>query len=131
MRGSDGKSFYWTNSLIELMPHQTEAQVQVDGGGVVFYGMTTAEGPNYGSTFTDGTVNLEVYAEILESSLLDTMEYYGIDKKSLDSSKITQDNILLVPLRNSSDITDSLCKLFLISPPKALILTPLNMSGMS
>ncbi|KAK4521437.1 uncharacterized protein ATC70_012052 [Mucor velutinosus] len=89
MWGSDGESFYWTDRPTELMPHQTEAQVQGDGGGVVFWGMITAEGPSYGSTITEGTVNSEVYAEILDSSLLDTIEYYGLDKKTF---RFQQDN---------------------------------------
>jgi hypothetical protein len=82
MWGSDGKAFYWTDRPTELLPHQTEAQVQGDGGGVVFWGMITAEGPSYGSTITEGTVNSEVYAEVLELSLQDTMAYYGFDKKT-------------------------------------------------
>jgi len=47
--GSDAKSFfYWTDRPTELMmPHQTEAQVQGDGGGVVFWGIITAEKPSY------------------------------------------------------------------------------------
>ena len=89
MWGSDGKAFYWTDRPTELLPHQTEAQVQGDGGGAVFWGMITAEGPSYGSTITEGTVNLEVYAEILESSLQDTMAYYGLDKKTF---RFQQDN---------------------------------------
>ena len=52
-------------------------------------GMITAEGPSYGSAITEGTVNLEVYAEILESSLQDTMAYYGFDKKTF---RFQQDN---------------------------------------
>ncbi|KAK4520733.1 CRIB domain-containing protein [Mucor velutinosus] len=89
MWGSDSESFYWTDRPTELMPHQTEAQVQGDGGGVVFWGMITAEEPSYGSTITEGSVNSEVYAEILDSSLLDTIEYYGLDKKTF---RFQQDN---------------------------------------
>ncbi|KAK4513558.1 uncharacterized protein ATC70_005561 [Mucor velutinosus] len=81
MWGSDGKSFYWTDRPTDLTPHQTEAQVQRNGGGVVFCGMITAEEFNYSSAFTEGTVNSEVYADILESFLLDTMEYYGLTRK--------------------------------------------------
>jgi hypothetical protein len=44
--------------------------------------MITAEVPSYGSVITEGTVNAEVYAEILELSLQDTMAYYGFDKKT-------------------------------------------------
>ena len=89
MWGSDGKAFYWTDRPTELLPHQTEAQVQGDGGGAVFWGMITAEEPSYGSTITEGTVNSEVYAEILELSLQDTMAYYGFDKKTF---RFQQDN---------------------------------------
>lgn len=89
MWGSDGKSFYWTDRPTELMPHQTEAQVQGDGGGVVFWGMISAEGPSYGSTVIEGTVNSEVYTEILGSSLLDTIEYFRLDKKNF---RFQQDN---------------------------------------
>jgi hydroxymethylpyrimidine pyrophosphatase-like HAD family hydrolase len=44
--------------------------------------MIAVEGPSYGSTITEGTVDSEVYAEILELSLQDTMAYYGFDKKT-------------------------------------------------
>ncbi|KAG2189535.1 hypothetical protein INT46_007703 [Mucor plumbeus] len=37
MWGSDGKAFYWTDRPTELLLHQTEAQVQGDGGGAVFW----------------------------------------------------------------------------------------------
>ncbi|KAG2194552.1 hypothetical protein INT46_009207 [Mucor plumbeus] len=57
MWGSDGKAFYWTDRPTELLPHQTEAQVQGDGGGVVFWSTITAENSSYGSTITEGTVN--------------------------------------------------------------------------
>ncbi|KAG2198924.1 hypothetical protein INT46_008256 [Mucor plumbeus] len=109
MWGSDGKAFYWTDRPTELLPHQTEAQVQGDGSGVVFWGMITAEGLIYGSTITEGTVNSEVYAEILELSLQDTMAYYGFDKKTF---RFQQDHILPVLLRDGSDATGTLWILF-------------------
>lgn len=87
--GSDGKSFYWTDRPSQLMPHQTEARVQGDGSGVVFWGMITAEGPSYGSTIAKGAVDSEVYTEILGSSLLDTITYFGLDKKTF---RFQQDN---------------------------------------
>ncbi|KAG2197628.1 hypothetical protein INT46_009100 [Mucor plumbeus] len=106
MWGSDGKAFYWTDRPTELLPHQTEAQVQGDGSGVVFWGMITAEGLSYGSTITERTVNSEVYAEILELSLQDTMACYGFDKKTF---RFQQDHILSVLLRDGgSDATGTL-----------------------
>ncbi|KAK4511420.1 uncharacterized protein ATC70_012635 [Mucor velutinosus] len=114
------------------MPHQTEAQVQGDGGGVVFWGMITAEEPSYGSTITEGTVNSEVYAEILDSSLLDTIKYYGLDKKTF---RFQQDN---ARPHTSGPIKKwfthhgfSVQNVLDWPPPKALTKTPLNMSGIN
>ncbi|KAG2194674.1 hypothetical protein INT46_004216 [Mucor plumbeus] len=74
MCGSDRKSYYWTDG---------------DGGSVLFWGLITAEGSGYGSTITEGNVNTEVYIDILQTSLLDTLEYYGLDRKSF---RFQQDN---------------------------------------
>ncbi|KAG2196680.1 hypothetical protein INT46_009603 [Mucor plumbeus] len=61
MWGSDGKFYYWTDGATELLPYQIESHVQED----------------------------EVYIDILQTSLLDTLEYYGLDRKSFRSQ---QDN---------------------------------------
>ncbi|KAG2203341.1 hypothetical protein INT46_000607 [Mucor plumbeus] len=82
MWGSDGKSYYWTDGATELLPHQIESHVQGDGGSVLFWGLITAEEPGYGSTITEGDVNTDVYIDILPTSLLDTLEYCGLDRKS-------------------------------------------------
>ncbi|KAG2195332.1 hypothetical protein INT46_007903 [Mucor plumbeus] len=89
MWGSDGKSHYWTDDATELLLHQIESHVQGDGGSVLFWGLITAEGPGYGSTITERNVNTEVYIDILQTSLLDTLGYYGLDRKSF---RFQQDN---------------------------------------
>ncbi|KAG2209363.1 hypothetical protein INT46_002606 [Mucor plumbeus] len=89
MWGSDGKSYYWTDGATELLLHQIESHVQGDGGSVLFWGLITAEGPGYGSTITERNVNTEVYIDILQTSLLDTLGYYGLDRKSF---RFQQDN---------------------------------------
>jgi hypothetical protein len=68
----------------ELMPHQIESHhVQGDGGSVMFWNLITAEEPRYSSTFTERNVNTGVYIDILQTSLLDTLEYYNkLDRKS-------------------------------------------------
>jgi hypothetical protein len=58
--------------------------------------MITAEEPSYEFAITEGTVNSDVYTETLGSSLLDTMGYFGLDKKTSDFSKIMQVHTLLV-----------------------------------
>ncbi|KAG2194675.1 hypothetical protein INT46_004217, partial [Mucor plumbeus] len=67
MCGSDRKSYYWTDG---------------DGGSVLFWGLITAEETGYGSTITEGNVNTEVYIDILQTSLLDTLE--GLHRYSAD-----------------------------------------------
>ncbi|KAG2189645.1 hypothetical protein INT46_003385, partial [Mucor plumbeus] len=89
MWGSDGKSYYWTDSATELLPYQIESHVQEDCGSVLFWGLITAEKSEYGSTITEENVNLEVYIDILQTSLLDILEYYGLDRKSF---RFQQDN---------------------------------------
>ena len=37
--GSDGKSYYSTGGVTELLPHQIEPHVQGDGGSVLFCGL--------------------------------------------------------------------------------------------
>ncbi|KAG2209070.1 hypothetical protein INT46_003645 [Mucor plumbeus] len=90
MWGSNGKSYYWTDGATELLPHQIESHVQGDdGGSVLFWNLITAEEPEYGSTITEGDVNTDVYIDILLTSLLDTLEYCGLDRKSF---RFQQDN---------------------------------------
>ncbi|KAG2203708.1 hypothetical protein INT46_001179 [Mucor plumbeus] len=81
MWGSDGKFYYWTEGATKLLPHQIESRVQGD--------LITAEGSGYGSTITEGNANTEVYIDIFQTSLLDNLEYYGLDRKSF---QFQQDN---------------------------------------
>ncbi|KAG2195339.1 hypothetical protein INT46_007910 [Mucor plumbeus] len=89
MLGSDGKFYYWKHGATKLLPHQIESHIQEDNGSVLFLGLINEEGPEYGSTITEKNVNTEVYIDILQTSLLDTLEYYGLDKKSF---QFQQDN---------------------------------------
>ncbi|KAG2205341.1 hypothetical protein INT46_008608 [Mucor plumbeus] len=56
MWGSNGNSFFWSDGDNNLLPHQIEPHVQ---GYVI-----------------DGSIDLSVYVDILEISLLDTLEDY-------------------------------------------------------
>jgi len=100
MWGSDSVSFYWSDKPGTMQPHQTTTKVQNNGGGVMFWGCITADGPGYGTVILEGTINSEEYVKILDSSLLDTLDYYGKtasdirfqqDKASPHKSDVTRD----------------------------------------
>ena len=60
-----------------MQPHEIKSTVQNNGGGVMFWVCLTADGPGYGTTILEGSIDLEEYIKILDSSLLDTLNYYG------------------------------------------------------
>ncbi|KAG2190570.1 hypothetical protein INT46_002072, partial [Mucor plumbeus] len=87
--GSDGNSYYWSDGGDILQPYQTEPHVEGDGESVLFWGCITANGPGYGTTVMDGSVDSTVYIDILQTSLLDTLEYYDMDRNVI---RFQQDN---------------------------------------
>jgi hypothetical protein len=78
--GSDGNSYYWSDGGDVLQPYQMELYVEGDGRSVLFWGCITANGPGYGTTVMDGSVDSIVYINILQNSPLDALEYYNINR---------------------------------------------------
>lgn len=89
MWGSDGNSYFWSDDGDILRPHEINPKVQGDGGSVMFWGCITAEGSGYGTSIIEGTINSELYIDILGTSLADTLEYFGLDRKNV---RFQQDN---------------------------------------
>jgi hypothetical protein len=77
--GSDGNSYYWSNGGDILQLCQTEPHVEGDGGSVFFWGFITANGTVYGTTVMNGSVDSTFYVDILQTSLLNTLEYYDMN----------------------------------------------------
>ncbi|KAG2192594.1 hypothetical protein INT46_002546 [Mucor plumbeus] len=48
-----------------LQPYQTEPHVEEDGGSVLFWDCIKANGPGYGTTVMDGSLDSTVYVDIL------------------------------------------------------------------
>jgi hypothetical protein len=42
----------------------------------MFWNCITATGPGYGTTINDGSIASSVYVDILETSSLDTLDYF-------------------------------------------------------
>ncbi|KAG2189831.1 hypothetical protein INT46_004595 [Mucor plumbeus] len=78
-----------TDSGDILQPYQTEPHVEGDGGSILFWGCITANGPGYGTTVMNGSVDSTVYVDVLQTSLLDTLEYYDMDRNVI---RFQQDN---------------------------------------
>jgi hypothetical protein len=80
---SDSESFYWLDGPGTNRPHQVQPQVQGSGDGVMFWGCISGDGPGYSTTITDGTIDSNKYVEILKTSLMQTLKYYGKQVKSI------------------------------------------------
>ncbi|KAG1444520.1 hypothetical protein G6F46_012264 [Rhizopus delemar] len=76
---SDGCKYYWKRKCDRLHPQHIDVTVKHGGGGLMLWGCITSEGPGYAYQIYDGTMNSEVYQEILDTSLKDTMEYYDLN----------------------------------------------------
>ncbi|KAG2204370.1 hypothetical protein INT46_001537 [Mucor plumbeus] len=72
-----------------LQPYQTEPHVERDGRSVLFYCCITANGPGYGTTVMGGSLDSIVYVDILQTSFLDTLEYYDMNRNVI---RFQQDN---------------------------------------
>jgi hypothetical protein len=75
--GSDGCKYYWTRPGDSLKPHHIDVTVKHGGGSLMMWGCMTYDGPGYACQIYDGTMDSELYQHILDTSLRDTMEYYG------------------------------------------------------
>ncbi|KAG1142792.1 hypothetical protein G6F37_012577 [Rhizopus arrhizus] len=66
----------------ETKLHHIDVTVKHGGGGLMLWGCITSARPGYACQVYDGTMNSELYQEILATSLKDTMEYYGLNWKT-------------------------------------------------
>ncbi|KAG2194692.1 hypothetical protein INT46_010160 [Mucor plumbeus] len=62
-------------------------QVQGSGDGIMFWGYISGNEPGYGTAIIDGTIDSNEYVEILKTSLMQALEYYGKQVKVFVFSK--------------------------------------------
>ncbi|KAG1610280.1 hypothetical protein G6F44_013567 [Rhizopus delemar] len=81
--GSEGVKYYWKRPDDKLRFHHLDLTVKGGGGNVMMWGCITYDGPGYACRIYDGTMKKEDYVHILDTTLMDTLNYYNYDPKSI------------------------------------------------
>ena len=77
--GSDGLKWAWKKPGTTLQKHHTVPVVKFGGGSFMIWGCITSEGIGYMCRI-DGNMNAELYKNILEEELLQTIDYYNLKR---------------------------------------------------
>jgi hypothetical protein len=75
--GSDGQEWAWKRPGESLSPRLVKPTLKFGGGHVMIWGCMTWQGVGYACKI-DGNLNRELYEQILEDELLQTLDYYGL-----------------------------------------------------
>ena len=74
--GSDGRKWVWKRAGKSLSNRLVEGTVKFRGGSVMMWGCMTWEGAGMACKI-DGKMDANLYAQILDDELQQTLEYYG------------------------------------------------------
>jgi DDE superfamily endonuclease/Transposase len=74
--GSDGKKWVWKKKGEALNDQLVEGTLRFGGGSLMMWGCMTWEGVGYGCKI-DGRMDAELYTQILEDELQQSLEYWG------------------------------------------------------
>jgi hypothetical protein len=74
--GSGGRQYGWKKLGAELQPIHTTPTLKHGGGSIMVWSCFCAAGPGY-ICYIDGNMTAQDYCGILESDLLDSLEYYS------------------------------------------------------
>jgi len=74
---SDGIKYCLRKQDTPLQPFHIEETVKHGGGSLMFWGCMTSKGLGYGCQIYDGTMKAVDYIHILDTTLKDSLEYYG------------------------------------------------------
>ena len=81
--GSDGSVYTWLQHGHKARPHNYNLSIKHGGGSLLFWGCMTSLGVGYGSRIVQRTMDTECYKEILATSFLDTLNFYGLKKSEV------------------------------------------------
>lgn len=74
---SDGIQYCWTRPGDPVQPFHLQPTVKHGGGSLMFWGCMMWQGLGYGCQITEGTMKKDDYINILDSTLKESLEYYG------------------------------------------------------
>ena len=86
--GFYGRKWVWKKPGSALTNQHVQGTVKFGGGSLTMWGCMTAQGVGYACRI-DGRMDAELYVSILEDDLLQTLEYYRLDR---DSTVFQHDN---------------------------------------
>jgi transposase len=86
--GSDGRVWVWKKAGEGLSDRLVEGTVKFGGGNLMIWGCMLWEGVGF-ATRIDGRMDADLYVQILEDELQQSMEYYG---KDVEDVVFQQDN---------------------------------------
>jgi hypothetical protein len=79
---SDGRTWVWVRSHEELNERHVKQTVKHGGGHVMVWSCITSKGPGYLCKI-EGNMDQHVYREILESHMLNSLQYYNFNPKKV------------------------------------------------
>ena len=92
---SDGRSWCWYRDVNQLEDRTVNIQIKHGGGGVMIWGCMTSQGIGYLCKI-DGTMDQHLYKSILEDELLQTIDFYNLEKDQVifqhDNDQNTRQN---------------------------------------
>src|SRR5215831_17996243 len=80
--GSDGRKWAWKKQGEGLSQRLVEGTVKFGGGSLMMWGCMLWDGPRY-ATRIEGKMNAELYTNILDDELGQTLEWYGLEKENI------------------------------------------------
>lgn len=80
--GSDGRKWCWKIPARPLQPNHVIPTIKHGGGSLMVWGCITAQGVGYMARI-DGTMDAQLYCQILEEDLLNSLTWYGLKPEEI------------------------------------------------